>query len=140
MLAAFALSALWVAAIGSTSSKWSAVPLRKLNHWRGLRAHAKAFRDYIPYMTKKEREIFAQLLHENRKTFTAEADGGHAATLLGRRFVVVLATRGQQISFEDMPFTVPDHIWDVAAEHKADFPYKPSPDGANAWRVHWMAR
>lgn len=140
MLGAFALTALWVASVGSTASKWSAVPIAKLKDRIALRGHAKEFREYIPFMTARERQIFAQLLHENRKTFTGADDGGYASTLIGRGFVVVMVRRGQPISFEDVPDAVPDHIWKELEPRRADFPYKPSKDGADAWRVHWMAR
>jgi hypothetical protein len=140
MLAAIAFTGLWVATIGSTTTKWTAVPVEKFKRWNSLRTHAKAFESYIPHMTIEERRIFAQLLHENRKSFTAAHDGGYAGTLLGRRFISILAVQGQAVSYEDVPFGVPDHIWDIAVKHKADFPYKPNRDGMDAWRVHWMAR
>lgn len=140
MLAAIALTALWVASIGTTASKWSAAPVEKIKRHFSLRAHAKAFRDHIPYMTEHERAVFAQLLHENRKTFTGADDGGYAATLLGRQFVVVMALRGQTVSLEAVPYAIPDHIWKVAEAHRADFPYTPSRTGGDAWRVPWMAR
>lgn len=140
MLGAIALSALWVASVGSTATKWSAAPISWIKKHLALRSHAKAFEDYIPYMTEEERAVFAQLLHENRKSFTAADDGGHAATLLGRGFIRVIAVRGQMVSMEDVPFAVPDHIWDVAARRRDDFPYTPNEGGADAWRVHWMAR
>jgi len=140
VIAGFALFALWVAAIGSAVSEWWTLQVRKFKRRRAIEAHAKEFRDYIPYMLPEEKAIFAQLLHQNRKTFTAADDGGHASTLLGRKFVVILAVRGQTISLEDVPFAVPDHIWKIAQEHKSEFPFKPDPRGADAWRVHWMVR
>ena len=32
---------------------------------------------------------------------------------------------GQRLSGENMPFAIPDHVWDVLAQHKAQFPYTP---------------
>jgi hypothetical protein len=140
MLAAIALTALWIASIGTTASKWSAVPVEKIKRHLAMRAHAKSFQDYIPYMTEDERAVFAQLLHENRKSFTAADDGGYAGPLIGRGYIHVVARHGQMLSLENVPFAVSDHIWDVAVKQKDAFPYTPSESGADAWRVHWMAR
>ena len=94
-------------------------------------------------MTTKEREIIAYLLAKNQKTFTAASDGGHARTLLSRGIVIILARDGQLLDPENVPMTIPDHLWDVLQKHKDEFPYKP-PDGGETegapWRVHWMER
>ena len=79
MLAAFALTALWVASIASSASNWSQAPIAMVKDRFDRRAHAKAVRDYIPYMTEEERAVVAQLLHENRKSFTGENDGAAEA-------------------------------------------------------------
>lgn len=135
ILAAIVFSALWVASIGSTASKWSTAPTA----WT-LRNHAKAFENYIPHMNEEERAVFAQLLQKNHKSFTADIDGGHAATLISRGFIQLISVRGQSVSHEDAPFAVPDHIWDVAIRRKDAFPYIPNEDGADAWRVDGMVR
>jgi hypothetical protein len=90
---------------------------------------------------KEEREIIAYLLAKNQKTFTAASDGGHARTLLSRGIVIILARDGQLLDPENVPMTIPDHLWDVLQKHKDEFPYKPpdETDGA-PWRVHWMER
>lgn len=113
-------------------------PIRAARAWRARRRHAKQFREYIPYMLPKERAIFAQLLHQNRKAFFAEDDAGYAATLLGPRYVVVSAIPGQTASHHSVPYRIPDHIWDVAAQHRDQFPHTPDKDGGDAWRVPWM--
>lgn len=140
VVAAFVFAALWVASIGTTVSKAARAPWSAFRRWRARRAHAEEFRAYIPHMTPESRAVFAQLLHENHKDFTADQDGGHAATLIGRGFIVVGARHGQVLDLTDVPYRVPDHIWRVAVEHKDKFPYKPSRNGADAWRVDWMTR
>ncbi len=141
MLAGFAFAALWVATIGGTASKWFAEPIARLKRRRVIRYHAKQFREYLPYMTTEERAIFAQLIHENRKSFTGAVDGGRAATLIARGYIFQPRARGGQVvSYEDVPFAIPDHIWNVAIEHKADFPFTPDRNGADAWREDWMVR
>lgn len=140
MLAALAFIGLWLSSIGQAASKGLSGTVATLRRKWALRAHARKFRDYIPFMTKSERAIIAQLLHENRKTFTNDIDGGKAATLIAQGYIAVGARRGQNVAFDDVPFFVPEHIWEVAAARRADFPYCPDPDGADAWRVHWMAR
>jgi hypothetical protein len=119
-------------------------PRVRLARWVRERRQKKVVREYIAFMTDHEKAILAYLLHWNQKTFTAASDGGYAATLISRGIVVRALVPGQMFSGEDMPLTIPDHIWDVLMEQKAQFPYKPNPrrDGAEAhpWRVHWMAR
>lgn len=107
----------------------------------------RAVRDYIPHMTDKEKQIVAYLLAKNQKMFTAESDGGYAAPLLSRGIVVVAARPGQHVTMSDVPMAIPDHIWEVLAECKDQFPYKPERSrerGAefetHPWRVPWMAR
>lgn len=139
-IAGFAFAALWLASVGSAVSKIVMLPWDTIRRWRSLRNHAEEFRAYIPHMTPESRRVIAQLLHENHKDFTADADGGHAATLIGRRFIVRCLTHGQVFDVSDVPFKIPDHIWTVAMENKAEFSYTPDRDGADAWRVHWMAR
>ena len=112
-------------------------------HWIELQRSKRRFRDYITHMTPKEREIIAYLIAKNQKTFTAAADGGHARTLLSRGIVMIVARDGQRLDPENVPMTIPDHLWDVLQEHKHEFPYKPPEDDeteAYPWRVHWMER
>jgi hypothetical protein len=140
VVAAFVFAALWVASIGTSISKAARAPSDAFKRWRARRAHAKEFRAYIPHMTPESRAVIAQLLHENRKDFTADDDAGYASILLGRRYIVPCAVPGQILDLTRVPFRVPDHIWRVAVQHKADFPYVPDPRGGDAWRIPWMVR
>lgn len=94
-------------------------------HWIEIQRSKRGFRGYIRHMTPKEREIIAYLLAKNQKTFTAASDGGHARTLLSRGIVIILARDGQLLDPENVPMTIPDHLWDVLEKHKDEFPYKP---------------
>ncbi|MCA6114959.1 superinfection exclusion B family protein [Bradyrhizobium sp. WSM 1738] len=86
-----------------------------------LRRAKRAVRDYIPFMTEEKKKIVAYMLAKNQKMFTAESDGGYAASLLSRGIVVVAARPGQHITMSDVPMAVPDHVWDVLIAHKDHF-------------------
>jgi hypothetical protein len=45
---------------------------------------AEKAEEYIPFMTAKDKEIIAYLLHHNQRMFTCEPDGGHAGLLLSQ--------------------------------------------------------
>ena len=106
----------------------------------------RAVRDYIPHITPQEKKIIGYLLAKNQKIFSAESDGGYAAPLLSRGIVIVAARPGQHVSMSDVPMAIPDHVWDVLAKHKDQFPYKAPTPGRrddvepHPWRVPWMAR
>ena len=135
-------TALTVTSIVSATLRF--FPLEKwIVHWITIYKAKSGLERYIPYMTPKEKEIIGYLLAKNTKTFTAEANGGHAATLLSRGIVIVLATPGQHLDPDNVPMTVPDVIWDVLMKHKEQFQYRPPKPGkleAAPWRVSWMER
>jgi hypothetical protein len=94
-------------------------------------------------MTSKEREIIAYLIANNQTTFTAPIDGGHAATLLARGIVNVIAAPGQYVDQENVPMMIRRPVWKALVKHKTEFPYKPPEDDepeGHPWRVHWMER
>lgn len=119
-------------------------PVQKwLVHWFNIYRAKRELRNYIQYMTPIEREIIAYLLAKNQKTFSAESDGGYAATLLSRGIVTIIAKRGQHLDVSDVPMTIPDHFWDVLQKHKSNFPYTPPARGkteTHPWRVPWQLR
>lgn len=96
--------------------------------------------EYIPFMTKKDKEIIAYLLHNNQRMFTAESDGGHARLLLSKGIVRIAARPGQHLSLDDVPFEVPIEVWRVLEKHKSKFLYLQKKDAPHPWRVHWMER
>jgi hypothetical protein len=107
------------------------------------RRAARELEKYLDHLTVEERKILTYLLHHNQKMFTGAADGGHAVTLISRGFVVRAMNPGQQASAEDVPYAIPDHVWDMLIRNKERFPYKPPPKGEverDPWRVHWMLR
>lgn len=124
------------------STAYKFFPIHKwFLHWLSIRRSKRGLRAYIPYMTPKENEIISYLLAKNMKTFLAEANGGHASTLLSRGIVIVLAQRGQQIDTENVPMTIPDHLWDVFMEYKTKFLHTQTDDNEPyPWRVDWMER
>jgi hypothetical protein len=142
-LAFLVSSFLSLASVGHTIADFLQ-PRVWLATWVKRRQQRKAVLQYIPFMTEEERKIVGYLLHLKQKTFTAATDGGYATTLISRRIVVRALVPGQAFSCEDMPLMIPDHVWDVLAEHKDEFPYTP-PRHSNEvevhpWRVPWMAR
>lgn len=94
---------------------------------------------YIPHMTPKEREIIGHLLARNQKVFTCTSDGGHARTLIARGIIRSALRAGMTYTIMDVPFCIPDHIWDVLAAHSGEFPgassARPSRSGSgDPWR------
>jgi hypothetical protein len=105
-----------------------------------LRKRRNEVEEYNPFMTPKEKEIIGYLLKHNLKTFTADSDGGYAVTLLSREIARVAVIDGQIIDQRDVPVIIPDHIWDVLAAYKDQFPYVANDDDyddapAHPWRV-----
>ena len=86
-------------------------------HYLKLHRQRKAARKYIPSMQGHEKEIIAHLLHHNQKTFIAAADGGYAMPLISNGIVVTAMVPGQVVDIENVPFAVPDHIWDELKKH-----------------------
>jgi hypothetical protein len=101
---------------------------------------AEKAEEYIPFMTAKDKEIIAYLLHYNQRMFTCEPDGGHARLLLSRGIVYVAACPGQQVNYSDVPFEVPADVWAVLVKHKDKFPFLADDDDPHPWRVGWMER
>ena len=110
---------------------------RKIWLWRAKRS-AEA---YLPRLTPKDRKIISYLLAKNQSMFTGALDGGHAVTLNSSGFVVG-ATRPGQVAIEpDVPFAVPEHIWDLLRRHKDEFPYHPAIINGvetHPWRKSWI--
>jgi len=112
-------------------------------HWVNTNRKKRAVRNYIPYMTEQEKAIISYLLYKNQKMFTAEDTGGFAATLISREIVVHALQRGQVFDLQNVPMTIPDHVWDVLMQCRNQFPYTPPKQGdtkGHPWRVPWMAR
>jgi hypothetical protein len=117
-------------------------PKKWILHYVDVYRRRRDLRNYIPYMTEQERKIIAYLLHYNQKMFTAEADGGHAVTLISRGIVVRAMIGGQQAAHDDVPFAIPDELWPVLQENKDKFPHKPPDDDVDVhpWRIPWQLR
>src|ERR1700735_345492 len=122
-------------------------PERKSLGLRGVLAHRWAIhqarrqvaRD-IPSMTPKEKEIVGYLLANNLKTFSYSLDGGSASTLISKQIVVCALLPEQVTTRFGVPFTVPDHAWDVLVKHKAEFPNTWKTGEPFPWAMSWMAR
>lgn len=115
-----------------------------LARWAKEKQQRKLVREYIPYMTEQEKSIIAYLLAKNQKMITAAQDGGYATTLISRGILVLAMRPGQVADMMNVPFLVPDHIWDELALKRDSFPYTPAERrdgvGPHPWRVPWMAR
>jgi hypothetical protein len=115
-----------------------------LAKWAKEKQQRKVVREYIPYMTKQEKGIVAYMLAKNQKMITAEQDGGYAATLISRGILVRAMRPGQVADMMNVPFIMPDHVWDELELKRDSFPYRPAKrqDGVepHPWRVPWMAR
>jgi hypothetical protein len=130
--------ALWAALVVRETVKLIDIRTR-WGRWQRKKGRRKAVADYIPHMNVHEREIIGYLLERNEKSFDCAADGGYAATLLGRGMLVRTLQPGQVFDMEHVPMTVPDDVWDVLSEHRDQFPANYEGE-AHPWRVPWMAR
>jgi hypothetical protein len=111
--------------------------------WMKYLKDKRAVREYIPYMTAKEREIISYLLAKKKKTFFYTIDGGYAATLISRGIVICALKPGQTGSTWHIPFIIPDHIWSVLLKNKKEFPYNAPQSEKNEvapWAIPWAAR
>ena len=84
--------------------------------------HQKQFTDHLKYLSENERAIYGWLLSNNQKSFTAEMDCGHGASLFKRGFIQSDAIGGIGYGMNEFPFSVPDHIWEVLEENRDNFP------------------
>lgn len=120
------------------------IPLHKWAvRWFDERRAAREQEKYLDHLTDNECKIIAFLLHHNQKMFTGADDGGYAVTLISRGIVVRATNPGQRASAEDVPYAIPDHVWDMLVRNKAKFSYQPPPRGKtepHPWRIPWMAR
>jgi superinfection exclusion protein B len=94
----------------------------------------------IPSMSSKEREIIGYLLANNLKMFDYTIDGGAANSLLSKRIVVCALLPGQSSTAYGVPFKVPDHVWNVLVEYKAEFPNTWKPGEPLPYAISWMER
>jgi len=113
----------------------------RFDRWMRLRAERADLVRYLPYMSEKEREIIGYLLAKKQRVFTADADAGDAATLLGKRYIRIAVKGEQEVLHHSVPMEVPEHLWKVLEDRKAMFPaLDPGKYEAPPWRIPWMAR
>ena len=133
---------LFVAAVGDEVVKITK-PADRIGRWCLKRREAREIREFIPYMTDKDREIIGYLLHHNQKMFQADQDGGYAAPLISKGIIRQSGRAGQVVTTSSMPFEVPNHIWSVLKKNQEAFPYESPPaneDEKYPWAIPWMAR
>jgi hypothetical protein len=97
-------------------------------------------REELDELNKREREIIAYLLHRNERMFTADLDGGHAATLIARGIVRNAVRPGQVFDPTDVPMEIPREVWNVVKRMKDQFPYSGDDDDPYPWRVGFYDR
>jgi hypothetical protein len=87
-------------------------------------------------MSKNELDIYGYLLKHSQKSFTAEMDGGHAASLYKRGFIQTEQS-GHSYGMFEFPFSVRDQIWSALEENRDKFPFE-FPDKTLPWfRRRW---
>lgn len=139
----FLSAALTVAAVGPSIEKPIKAWISKLTVRTKMKALEADFRRQVPYLSEKERQILGYLLYHRIKTFTADHDGGYAATLLARGYIRYAGVGGQSFDIDKCPMLVPEYVWKVLEEDPSKFPYVPDLESgheAHPWRIHWMAR
>ena len=115
----------------------------RIDQWRLKRQKIKEVRDFISYMTDKDRDIIGYLLYHNQKMFQADQAGGYAASLISKGVIKVSVRRGQVIDVSRVPFEVPDYVWSVLEENKKLFPYNPPLRGKDEkypWVIPWQVQ
>jgi hypothetical protein len=92
----------------------------------------------IPQLSPKEGEIIGCLLATNQRMFTNTPDGGYANTLVSKKIVALALRPGQTFPYWETPFEVPEHVWKILLEHKAEFPYvaPKEREEPHPWRIH----
>ncbi len=125
-LAILISAGLGLASLIEQVTKWATAEFKKQREARDqdreIAKHQRKFREHIPYMTESELAIYGYLLKHRRKSFTAEMDGGHAASLYKRGFIQTDAQIGHSYNPFEFPFSVPDHIWSLLEETREQFP------------------
>ena len=112
----------------------------RIEQWNLKRQKVKEVREFIPYMTDKDREIIGYLLYHNQKMFQADQDGGYAAPLISKGIIKISLRPGQMFDVSHVPFEIPDYVWSVLEENKELFPYNPPPTGKaekHPWAIPW---
>lgn len=108
------------------------------------RNRVRAFREYIPYMTERERKILSYLLEKKIKVFTADSDGEYAATLVSRGILYFAVRRDQFVAERNSPFFIHDDIFREMERNRSSFPYEPErgEDGVDVlpWIMPWYIK
>ena len=103
------------------------------------RQENKAVAALIPAFSEKERNIIGYLLANNQPMFTNAPDCGHAATLVSKGIVVCAVRAGQPVVQSDVPFAIPEFIWNILRKNKGAFTHVPLNAGQPyPWRRLWM--
>mgnify|MGYP006185970969 CR=1 FL=1 len=116
---------------------------RTVKEWMKVRKEVRIAREYIPYMTEKDKKIIGYLLFKNQRVFQHESDGGYAAPLIAKGIIKVSHCGRQPMLERWVPFEVPMHIWAELDNNKHLFPYKPPKDRKEfvyPWAIHWMLK
>ena len=94
-------------AVGTALEK-SGAPVRKARPSAAIPVSGSNddIKEQLGELSKKEREIIAYLLRHNQRMFTAEMDGGHAATLIARGIVRNALRPGQAFDVTDVPMEI----------------------------------
>ncbi len=129
-----------ITSFGSVIGKWLS-PMIHAEIWK-FRARKKV-QKYLPRLTEKEKEIIAYLLAKNQTMFTCDSDGEEARTLIASGFVVCALRPGQVFMEGEVPYAIPEYVWDILVKNKDLFPYQPANDDdieAYPWRTSWMVK
>lgn len=98
-----------------------------------LEKEQQDLREYLPYLSEKEKMILGWLVEFKRKSFTAPIDGGYLATLIHRKIVRSGLRSGQVFDALDAPFFIPDHLWPILEEEFREW------SGSNPKKQPWRS-
>jgi hypothetical protein len=88
----------------------------------------------------RHKNIIGYLLAITEKMFEYTSDGGAANTLISKRIIVCALLPGECAADYEVPFKVPDPVWDVLVKHKADFPSTWKTGDPFPYAISWMSR
>ncbi|MGF7052836.1 hypothetical protein GGC47_002015 [Bosea sp. OAE752] len=135
--------ALAAAALITWFASPTSYPNRSVAALWSKRADRERFRRHIPLLTQEEKQILGYLLHHSRRTFETDLSGELASGLIALGFARFIGAPNQAFTANRRPVEIPEHIWQLVVENRAQFPHQPrlSPGGREVfpWKRHWAA-
>lgn len=95
---------------------------------RAKSARARWAEKSLDDLTARERNILSFLVTRGERHFTADMNGGYAASLIGRGLIHRTVRRGHTFHALSAPYSVDEDVWKALQKRKNDFKHH-NPDG-----------